>query len=814
MQNKAPREVHQMKYLSGHILSFRPRKYKKIVVITGGAGFIGSHLCDRLILEGLKVICLDNFITGKYENIKHLLNDKSFRLIEHNVTEYIDIKGKVDYVLHFASPASPEDYLKFSIQTLKAGSIGTHNALGLAKDKKAKFLLASTSEIYGDPLVHPQHEGYWGHVNSIGVRSCYDEAKRFAEAITMAYHRVHKVDTKIARIFNSILADQPIIVFNDNELHLEEIGKYVDRLNDNNNKSRVIVPSFDPKTLSVKLKGVSAIIKHPYKGDAYELILAYGRRIKVTGDHSVFKRDKNGKPSAMPVRELKVGDHIAIPARLPVIEKDIKCINIAQEIIRTNPESDLWNYAIHSQKLKCIINERKKDIYHILRSSKRYNGKRFNNGLFCAFNKYRHSAFLPLYVLYKLGLDIPEDAKIRIFSGGAHIFTPNKIKVTNDILWLLGFYIAEGCAAYEFGKSYYITFSSDNYLLKKAKAILERRFGVHVIYRLADKNKRSPAIFAHSKILYFIFDKIFKVIKIPAQKIEIPLWILQLPLSRLKYILEGFKDGDGTHSGKKINKELCFDTASKKLALQLSMLLLRFGIIASLGKYTTTFKKKYGSKRFPFYRLTICELSNFNILSWDKGVRQRLLALKDGDIVWAWIRKIKKCKPTSYVYDFSVPGTENFIAGNGVFCHNTYGPRMRIKDGRVVPNFIYQALNNKPLTIYGKGDQTRSFCFVDDLVDGIYRLMRADINEPVNLGNPKEFTILELARLIIKITAAEKKIVFKPLPQDDPRQRKPDITRAKKVLKWNPKIALEDGLRVTIGWFLKNTKKYLTSLPS
>lgn len=319
---------------------------KKIVVITGGAGFIGSHLCDRLILEGLKVICLDNFITGKYENIKHLLNDKSFRLIEHNVTEYIDIKGKVDYVLHFASPASPEDYLKFSIQTLKAGSIGTHNALGLAKDKKAKFLLASTSEIYGDPLVHPQHEGYWGHVNSIGVRSCYDEAKRFAEAITMAYHRVHKVDTKIARIFN------------------------------------------------------------------------------------------------------------------------------------------------------------------------------------------------------------------------------------------------------------------------------------------------------------------------------------------------------------------------------------------------------------------------------------------------------------------------------------TYGPRMRTKDGRVVPNFIYQALNNKPLTIYGRGDQTRSFCFVDDLVDGIYRLMRADINEPVNLGNPKEFTILELARLIIKITAAEKKIVFKPLPQDDPRQRKPDITRAKKALKWNPKIALEDGLRVTIGWFLKNTKKYLTNLPS
>jgi dTDP-glucose 4,6-dehydratase len=308
---------------------------KKKAVVTGGAGFIGSHLCARLINEGFSVICLDNFITGNVDNIKHLLKDKNFRLIEHNVTKYISVRERVDYVLHFASPASPEDYLKFPIQTLKVGSLGTHNALGLVKEKKAKFLLASTSEVYGDPLIHPQPETYWGNVNPVGVRGCYDESKRFAEAITMAYHRIHKIDTKIARIFN------------------------------------------------------------------------------------------------------------------------------------------------------------------------------------------------------------------------------------------------------------------------------------------------------------------------------------------------------------------------------------------------------------------------------------------------------------------------------------TYGPRMRINDGRVVPNFIYQALNNKPITIYGTGTQTRSFCYIDDLVEGIFRLMRVRTNEPVNLGNPDEFTVLQLARLVIKLTGTKSKIIYKPLPQDDPKKRKPDITKAKKLLQWQAKVTIGGGLLKTIEWFAK-----------
>lgn len=318
---------------------------KKTVVITGGAGFIGSHLCDKLIEEDMRIICLDNLITGSLRNIDHLLDNRDFSFIRHNVTKYINIKDKVDYVLHFASPASPVDYLKFPIQTLKVGSLGTHNALGLAKEKKAVFMLASTSEVYGDPLVHPQGEGYYGNVNCIGPRGVYDEAKRFSETITMAYHRVHGINTRIVRIFN------------------------------------------------------------------------------------------------------------------------------------------------------------------------------------------------------------------------------------------------------------------------------------------------------------------------------------------------------------------------------------------------------------------------------------------------------------------------------------TYGPRMRINDGRVVPNFIYQGLSNKPITVYGNGRQTRSFCYIDDLIKGIYRLLRSRTNEPVNLGNPHEFTILALARLVIGLTGSNSKVVFKPLPADDPRQRRPDISRARRMLRWEPAIELKEGLAKTIDWLARRDRRQISCLP-
>ncbi|MBB78886.1 MAG: NAD-dependent dehydratase [Crocinitomicaceae bacterium] len=176
---------------------------RKNILITGAAGFLGSHLCDLYVKKDFHVIAMDNLITGELKNINHLLKYDNFEFIHHDVTNYIDISCRLDYILHFASPASPIDYLKIPIQTLKVGSLGTHNCLGLAKSKNARILIASTSEVYGDPQIHPQEESYWGHVNPIGPRGVYDEAKRFQEAITMAYHKFHGLETRIARIFNT-----------------------------------------------------------------------------------------------------------------------------------------------------------------------------------------------------------------------------------------------------------------------------------------------------------------------------------------------------------------------------------------------------------------------------------------------------------------------------------------------------------------------------------------------------------------------------------------------------------------------------------
>jgi dTDP-glucose 4,6-dehydratase len=213
---------------------FQSKLSNKTAVVTGGAGFLGSHLSDRLLAEGFRVVAIDNTVTGSPENIAHLGDNPNFKFVRQDVSEYIFVPGPVDFVFHFASPASPIDYLELPIPTLKVGALGTHNSLGLARDKGAKFFLASTSECYGDPLVHPQNEDYWGNVNPIGPRGVYDEAKRFAEAMTMAYHRFHGMDTKIVRIFNTYgprmrlrdgrvvpsfisqaLNDEPLTIFGD-----------------------------------------------------------------------------------------------------------------------------------------------------------------------------------------------------------------------------------------------------------------------------------------------------------------------------------------------------------------------------------------------------------------------------------------------------------------------------------------------------------------------------------------------------------------------------------------------------------------------
>lgn len=768
------------------------------ILITGGAGFIGSHLCDRLIAEGHTVLCVDNFLTGARANVVHLLDHPRFQLIEHNITQPLELPGVLEAVLHFASPASPADYLRLPIPTLKVGSIGTWNALGIAKAKHAKFLLASTSEVYGDPQVHPQPEDYWGHVNPVGPRGVYDEAKRFAEAMTMAYHREHGLDTRIARIFNSILADETVLLFNDETLHLESISDYADHLGSRLSMEppRMLVPAFDPHTGQVNLARARAVIKHPSQSDCFELILRYGRRVKVTGDHSVFTRGPDGKPLAIPVRNLRVGDSIAIPARLPVIERDIPYVHLAKWLLENLPGPELWNYVIQAPEYRTVIDTRREEIVRILAASGKFRARRSRNAFLRATRKYWRQSLLPLFVLRQLGEPIPSNARVRRCSSGMHLWLPATIALTSELLWLIGFFIAAGCAYFRpVRKAAFLSFCSDDSLLDRASGILER-LGCPVV-RSKPRPSGGPVIFAHSHLLYILFDSIFRV----TRQRHLPTWILQLPLARLKFVLEGFREGDGNHSGKNVGPELCFNPGSEKLAVDLTYALLRFGIVASVSRDSTSLRQKSAGRRLPFFRVTVCKLDCFDILSWDRGVRQTLHAKRTGDLIWSRVNRMQRCPATNFVYDFSVPVVENFVAGNGVFCHNTYGPRMRIDDGRAIPNFILQALRQEPITLYGDGSQTRSFCYISDLVEGLLRLLNSAEVLPVNLGNPAEMSLKTLAQTIRRLTASPSPIVSHPLPQDDPRVRCPKLERAQTLLRWAPCVSLEEGLARTVAWF-------------
>jgi UDP-glucuronate decarboxylase len=757
------------------------------VLVTGGAGFIGSHLCDFLLGHGAEVVCMDSLLTGSLDNIAHI-RDPRFLFVKHDVTNFIVVDGPLDYILHFASPASPIDYLELPIQTLKVGALGTHKALGLAKARGARFLLASTSEVYGDPLVHPQREDYWGNVNPVGPRGVYDEAKRFAEAMTMAYHRVHGVDSRIVRIFNSIPGDEFTVVFDNDRMYFGPIEEWVTTIEAGGIEGRkILVPAFDPATCRMALKPVSAVIKHPCQSDVYEVTMRYGRRIRVTEDHSLFRRGVNGRPEPIPVSRLTAGDYVAIPSVLPVVEQDVADISLAGHLMATRDDSELWNFAVASPSLGPVVEQHREAIHELLKRSGRIRARRFRNGLVGASRKFERASFLPLAVVKQLEVPVPTDGRLRMVSGGARAWLPTEIRVTDDLLWLLGFFLAEGGTDRK-GTSSFLSFSSDERYLERAASIFEGQLGLQVVWQ-RPATGRAPAIFVHSGLLLLLFAEVFQVLR-P----EIPSWILQLPLGRLKWFLEGYREGDGTHRGKTLGHELCFDTVSERRAKDLALILLRFGVVASVGR-------EYGERRFPFYRLTAGEVSNFDILQWDGGVTQTLDARRQGDLVWAQVSSVSRSITTAHVYDFSVPEAENFFGGIGVCCHNTYGPRMRLMDGRAVPTFVRQALAGEPLTVYGDGSQTRSFTYISDLIDGIWKLMRAPVNDPVNIGNPREMTLLELARQILRLSGSKSEIIFRPLPTDDPRVRQPDIGRARRLLGWGPAVDVEDGLRRTIEWY-------------
>lgn len=747
------------------------------ILVTGGAGFLGSHLIDRLMAQGHEVVCLDNFYTGTKRNILKWLDNPYFELIRHDITE--PIRLEVDQIYHLACPASPIHYQYNPVKTIKTNVIGTMNMLGLAKRVKARFFLASTSEVYGDPDVHPQTEDYRGNVNCIGIRSCYDEGKRVAETLSFDYHRQNGVDIRVVRIFNSLTGDQKVLYYKADRLYYETFEECYSRIG--GDISNVSVPCFDEQG-KMRLKPISAIWKHKVTKKGYKIATTWGKQVKITEDHSLFTRDNQGLPQAVFGKDLKVGDDVAVPSYIPFIDRPLEPFYISDKVNAPG----LW---VISEDAIAYLEKFREQIYGYF-ARKGISNRQY----FSTIKKYEAGNKIPWQLWQELGLPLTKKDKISGYQSVKAI--NNYVKNLSDFLWFLGFYLAEGCLVHT-EKDRQLVFSSNVKYLEKLIRVTRELFGCECEIRFDKEEKRAPSVNVRSKIIVDLVVNILGFGKELSTKKDIPNWILQLPKEQLVHFLHGFWEGDGNHDAKTTGSLLVFNSSSQKIIEKLVLILAKFGIVGSVSEFETTVRKG-DSKKYKSYRITVQGLDEYSILNL-ANAKQKLQAQITGDLAWAKVKAIEEFEIDEDVYDFSVPDGENFVGGTYcVCCHNTYGPRMLENDGRVVSNFIAQALRNQPLTVYGDGSQTRSFCYVSDLVEGFIRLMNSDKIGPMNLGNPGEYTILELAQKIQNTINPGAEIIFKPLPEDDPKQRQPDITRAKTWLGWEPTVPLDQGLELTI----------------
>nr|WP_293120628.1 GDP-mannose 4,6-dehydratase [Okeania sp. SIO1I7] len=556
--------------------------------------------------------------------------------------------------------------------------------------------------------------------------------------------------------------DQKVLYYIGEKLYYESFVECYDRIN--GDISNVSVPCFDENSKTV-IKPISAIWKHHVKKKGYQIKTVWGKQIKITEDHSLFTRDNNDQPQAVFGNDLKVGDEIGVPSYISFLEQPLQQFYITdkisiQEEISVESEETISYIEKYGDKIREYLLARgvnPEQLYSILKS-------------------YEAKNQIPWHLWEYLELPLSQKEKICYLSSKA---IKNWIGNIEDFLWLLGFYVAQGSLI-------------DNELLFKGGAEKLAKL-IEIVERIFDcqcETKVEGSISIKSKIL---IDFIGEGLNFGKTEKDIPNWILQLPKKQLISFLQGLNEGNNVVENQ-LKSKIEFKSDSQAIAEKLVLILAKFGLVANVSEIEQN------------YRIIVEGLEDNNIENLS-NIQQKISAKSTGDIVWAKIESIEEFEIDDYVYDFSVPNYENFIGGSyGIFAHNTYGPRMLENDGRVVSNFIAQALKGIPLTVYGDGSQTRSFCYVSDLVEGFIRLMNQDFIGPVNIGNPGEYTILELAQKIQQMVNPDAEITYKPLPQDDPKQRQPDITRAKKYLGWEPTVPLQDGLKLTIEDFRERLK--------
>ena len=652
---------------------------KKTILVTGGSGFIGSHLCEFLLNKGNEVICLDNNFTGSKKNIFPLLDDPHFEFVRHDVVS--PFKFEVDEIYNLACPASPVHYQFNPVETVKTNVSGMLNVLDLAKKTKAKVLQASTSEVYGDPKEHPQKEHYWGNVNPIGYRSCFSE------------------DTEILtfegwKLFKNINKEDKVATL------------------DEKNQLEYYKPT--------------ELIRQKYDGELIEF-KNYHCDLLVTPNHKMYVKKRSDSSKS-----------------------EFKLLAAFEDIN--------WERA----KMLKVASYDSKEIEWF------YFPKNINT----------------------------KNSKIQFVE---------KIKMDN---WLefFGYFITEGCVS-----------------LRKRKRIVKGKeynnYDYRVLIAQSKDNKNNwnkikrcleelPFNFVDSYDHQFCITnkQLAEYLKQFGKSHEkfVPRELLNVSKRQLKILFDAMMLGDGTKDGQ------TYYSNSYKLITDFQEILLKIGYAGNIACHDKR-------KKRCLYQIHI--LNRFNTKYKTPTYSNRNIRWYDG-----------------YVYCVNVPNHIIYVRRNGkaLFCgncydegkrvaetlcfayklqekidiklariFNTYGPKMALNDGRVVSNFIVQALQNKPITIYGDGSQTRSFCYVSDLIEGLYKLMAkpADFMGPVNIGNPNEFTIKQLAEKVVELTKSKSQISYHPLPHDDPVKRNPDISLAKQELQWEPKIKLAEGLKETIKYF-------------
>ncbi|MGH9225879.1 MAG: NAD-dependent epimerase/dehydratase family protein [Acidimicrobiales bacterium] len=528
------------------------------------------------------------------------------------------------------------------------------------------------------------------------------------------------------------------------------------------------VPAFD-RSGAIGAAAAVALVGHPPGGLCYEVRTAYGRSVRVTGDHSLFVAGpgRPGAPQARTVSELRTGDRIAIAGRIDVPTRDRHAVELAD--VWDAQGRDPWLLDVRVPGLGDLAYQHRNQLFAAFLAYGATNAKDCRRAAKARVRTCIDRHQLPLGALRKLALPIPTGATVRVHGPGTSAPLPATVGISNELLWLLGLYTANGCR-YDSARDAFVTITAPADTLDRAEKVVERDLDLHVA-------RNGDAVYVHSRLLLTLLDHL----GFTAGPKGTPGWVLGLPLSRLKWFVDGLFGTDPA-----------ITTTSAALKDDVVVALARFGLVPTVRRAVLP---------FPSWQVSMVNVQPPNPLAWDRGVTQDLDAPRTGDIVWATVTAIEEVAPTPLVYDFCVPGRENFYAGTGVMCHNTYGPHMRPDDGRAVSNFLVQALAGEPLTVYGDGNQTRSFCYVEDEVRGLLALLDSDYVGPVNIGNPNEFTILELAKAVLDVTGSPSELHYEPLPVDDPTQRRPDITLARRLLHWEPTVDLAAGLARTAEWF-------------